>query len=408
MSFSQFVRKRSGAEWRARGLLAAAVLVAGCFSVLQTLGYVLKEKADAAHALAPGEGRITGRLSQKLFVTKPTARDRTRAKSLARVALRQDATSVWAAVALGLNAQLDGNVQEARRIFRYANALSRRELLIQLWAIEDAIDRKDLEDVLVQYDIALRTSPGSSELLFPLLASAISDPLVRTALVNIFSGNPGWRASFINYAVVSANDPRATIDLLREVRKAGGTVSEEADSLLLRALVANGFLDEAWSYYASVRKGVDRRRSRDEHFAGRIDPPSPFDWVPINEGGVTSSFEKGEEGGFLDFVAPSSIGGPVVQQMQMLPAGAYRLSGFSIGVDQPDETLPYWILRCGSGRELGRVELRNSADAKTFFSGRLKVPTECPNQILMLVVRPSSDVLGVAGRIGWIELRPSE
>ena len=163
---------RSAAEWGARGALAAVLTVLGYFSVAYTLGYLLRENPAYAYSLASGDGRVTARLSQAVLTAKPAAPERDRATRLAWLALRQDPTAVRAAITLGLSAQLGGEINGARRLFAYAQALSRRELQTQLWAIEDAVSRDDITGALRQYDIALRTSRKAPDLLFPVLASA--------------------------------------------------------------------------------------------------------------------------------------------------------------------------------------------------------------------------------------------
>ncbi|MDT9096849.1 hypothetical protein RSW32_26335, partial [Escherichia coli] len=77
------------------------------------------------------------------------------------------------------NAQLHGDVGAARRLFAYGQRLSRRDNSTQLWAIEDAVARNDIPDVLRHYDVALRTSPNLADILYPVLASASADPAIR-------------------------------------------------------------------------------------------------------------------------------------------------------------------------------------------------------------------------------------
>jgi len=118
-------------------------------------------------------------------------------------------------------------------------------------------------------------------------------------------------------------------------------------------------------------------------------------------------------GGVVDFAAAPSSGGPVLQQVQLLRPGRYRLEGRSSGVEQPARSLPYWILMCRDGRELGRVALSSSmpdtggnASGEETFSGEFTVPTNCPVQTLTLIVRPSDQITGVTGQIHRAQLAP--
>src|SRR3546814_13681045 len=89
-------------------------------------------------------------------------------------------------------------------------------------------------------------------------------------------------------------------------------------------------------------------------------------------------------------------GGPLLQQLQMLPAGDYVLEGHSIGIEQPARSRPYWIVRCQTGGEIGRVELPNSSQAGGRVQRAIRVPAACPVPMLALVARPTADIWG-----GW-------
>ncbi|MFV3517295.1 hypothetical protein ACNJD8_22045, partial [Mycobacterium tuberculosis] len=108
-----------------------------------------------AYSLSSHDGRIGALLSAALSSTEVDKATRERSDRIARQALVQDPTAVAAVATLGINAQLRGDTGPARRIFAYANQLSRRDLRTQLWAIEDAVSRNDIPGVLNNYDIAL-------------------------------------------------------------------------------------------------------------------------------------------------------------------------------------------------------------------------------------------------------------
>lgn len=399
--------RRSAAEWFIRGVLALLVAALGYVGVAHSFAYVIKSGSPArAHALAPWDGRITARLARKLLTVEATPAQRGRSEQLARVAFEQDATAVPAVTTLGLNAQIRGQIQTARRLFAYAQKLSRRDLETQLWAVEDAISRDDIPGALGHYDTALRTSYNAPTLMYPILTSAASDPAIRVSLVKVLAGNPPWATTFTDYAAIKGTDPRSIADLFQRLRQKGGSVSEEAQAAVINGLVAGGAVEDAWRYYASVRPGADRRASRNPRFSDNIANPSPFDWIPINDAGIDTSIQHGSDGGVFDFSARASVGGILLQQTQMLPPGDYRIEGHSTDIDQPERSLPYWVLSCRDGHELGRVVMPNSSQANGVFSGRFSVPAGCPVQTLALVAQPSDAVSGVAGQIDRVQLVP--
>jgi hypothetical protein len=390
-------------------LLAAVAATLGYVSVSRTLAYPLRASdPERARALSPGDGRITALAAQTLAIADATPADRIRADRLARTALQQDPTAVSAVSTLGIDAQLRGDTAGARRLFAYAETLSRRDIATQLWAVEDAVGRGDVNGALRHYDIALRTSSTAPDLLFPVLASAIADPAIRVALTRTLAARPSWGDAFLTYVAAKGPDPRATARLLTGLRRAGLAVSDGASAEIVNLLISSNFLDDAWSYHASVHPGIDRRRSRDPRFMAEVAAPSPFDWVPLNDGGITTSIQRGDRGGIFDFAVPASVGGPLLRQVQVLPAGDYRLEGHGSGIEQPEGSAPYWVLSCGDGRELGRVVMPNSSQAGGRFAGRFVVPTGCPIQTLTLVARPSDMVSGVSGEIDQVRLFPAK
>lgn len=397
--------RRSPREWAVRGTLATAAAVLGYFSVTFSMAQDVAATDPAlAHRLAPYDGRITARFAASLAEGEANPADRVRADELARLALRQDPTAVSAVSTLGINAATRGDTAAARRLFAHAFKLSRRDLVTQLWSIEDAVTRGDIVGAVRHYDIALRTRPELAELLYPVLASASSDPAIRGPLVHTLAAKPNWGEGFITYVGTSGPDPRATAGLFLDLARARVAVPATAQIGAINALVAAVQPDEAWAYYASIRPGSDRRRSRDARFTADLETPSLLDWVPVNEGGVVTSARDG----VFDFAVPASVGGPLLQQVQLLPPGTYRIAGRSSGIEQQESSRPYWTLQCrADGRELGRVVLPNSAQAGGRFTGTFSVPAGCPVQTLLLTARPTDAVGGLAGRLEQVELVPA-
>ncbi len=399
--------KRSPAEWGIRGVVAALAAIAGYASVTAALAeVVVKADPAIAHVLAPWNGHITADLAEQRFTLEPQSGPESEAARLARLALRQDPTAVEAFSVLGLQAQLRNDTGEARQLFTYSQTLSQRELRPRIWAIEEAVSRGDIAGALEQYDIALRTSRSARDILYPVLASAISEPKVRSALIEMMARGSVWDDSFVNFVATRAPDPHAAVRFFREGERANLPIDEADRTRVVNALVARELFDDAWRYYTSFRPGADRSRSRDASFSLPAEASAVFDWRAINSSGLSASIQQDEGGGMLDFAASPSTGGTALRQVQLLPPGTYRLEGHSIGIEQPERSLPYWTLTCPGGRELGRVTVSNSAQANGNFSGRFTVPSDCPTQTLSLVVRSSSEIAGVSGQVDRAELVP--
>lgn len=400
-------RSHSPAEWGVRGGLAIGAALLGTMSVAHSLAYMTRAVApERAHMLAPWDGRITAILSEKLSGPEASDADRRKADQLAREALRQDPTAVAAVATLGIDAQIRGDTAAARQIFSYSEMLSRRDLRTRLWAIEDAVGRGDLPGALHNYDIALRTSRIATDLLFPVLVTAISDGQTRAALVHTLAKRPAWVDQFIAYVSGNGPDARATARLFEALQQRRISQSEGARAALITRLLAQGHVEDAWLYYAALTPGVNRRMSRDPEFVANRTTPSPFDWNPVGDSGIATTIQRGEHGGVFDFSVPPSLGGPLLEQLQVLPPGSYMIEGRSIGINQSDTTLPYWVLHCGEGRELGRVVMPASSRSNGRFSGRFEVPANCPVQHLALIARPTEQMAGSTGQIDDVRLFP--
>lgn len=395
--------RRSMTEWAARGALAIVAAGLGTISVLHSLAYTIRGSAPArAHVLAPWDGRITALLSEQLSGPTASVTDRKRADDLALLALRQDPTAVPAVVTLGINAQVRGETAVARKIFAYSQYLSRRDLRTRLWAIEYAVGRNDIPEALRNYDIALRTSRVAPDLLFPVLASAINEADIRRALIVTLAKRPPWGQLFAAYVAENGSDARATAAFMAGLQQSGIPQPDGSAAALTARLLAEGHADDAWRYYAAITPGVDRRRSRDPNFTANS--TTSFDWNPLGDGGISTTIQRGDRGGIFDFAVPSNLGGPLLRQTQMLPPGKYRIEGRSLGIEQPDTALPYWLLSCTDGRELGRVTISTSTRLNGHFSGEFSVPADCPTQQLTLVAKPSDQTAGVTGQIESVQL----
>ncbi|GGB91907.1 hypothetical protein GCM10011494_07850 [Novosphingobium endophyticum] len=388
------------------GLAGAAAWI-GYLSVLQSLAVALPaSQIERAYALAPGNGRIAARLSEVLSGPEATPEDRARAARVARAALQHEPTAVGAVATLGLDALIRGDEAEAKRLFSYSQHLSRRDLRTQLWAIEDAVASGEISSALKHYDIALRTKRTAPELLYPVLSAAIANQEVRAGLVTTLAAKPIWGDSFVYYAAANSSEPGNTAGLFKGLRRAGYPIPDRANNALVNALRADNAFEEAWSYYSAIREGADRRRSRDPDFKAMLETPLAFDWVAENSAGISTALQPRPDGGLFDFAVSPSVSGRLLWQQQMLPEGEYVLEGHSVGIDQPSGSRPYWTLSCLGGRELGRLQLRNSSEAEGRFSGRFTVPANCPVQVLALIARSSSEIDGVAGQIDRAQIRP--
>lgn len=390
------------------GLILLA-LVLSYLSVTYSLALTIQNANPVlSHKFAPGDGRVTATLAASKFAADQSPSTRSEVTQLAQRALLQDPMAVQAVTTLGLQAQLRGNIAGARLLFDYANMLSRRDLQVQLWTIEDAVARGNIARALHEYDVALRTSKAAPDLLFPVLGGAISENEVRRNLVITLSRRPQWANEFVAYVANGSVDPKFVAELFWDLHRSHVPVPADDERAVITRLIQANEILLAWNYYSKLRHSPDRRSSRDSRFAMHLDAPTPFDWIVTNDAGVSASIDTEGSKSYLSFAVPASVGGSVVQQMEFLPPGRYSIEGLSRGIDQPSNSTPYWSLSCWRGRELGQVAVPASATAKGLFSGIFLVPDDCPVQMLTLIARASDSVGGVSGQIEQVRLKSAQ
>lgn len=400
---------RSARAWAIRGAIAAACTILAYGTVTDSLARsIVRYDPGTAFAIASGNGLVAAAKAQQDFTLAPNPDPNSEPGRLARLALAQDATATDALDVLAFQAQLRNDTDRTRRIFGYSLLLSRRELRPQLWAIEEAVDRGDIDEVLRNYDNALRTSRDARMLLYPNLAAAIAEPRIRASLERILRTDPVWAKEFIDFIAVSPIDPQAALALFGDPRNADLPISDTTRAGLVNSLTRAGEHEDAWSFYQIFRKGANRRRSRDPRFVFRSNTPAHFDWTTTDQTNISVAILDEGRAGILDFSTPPGISGEVVRQLQLLPPGSYRLEGRSRAIEQPDRSRPYWSLTCLSGQELGRIDVPNSASRGGAFAGTIVVPALCGVQTLALTARASDQIAGVSGQFLQVRLVPEQ
>lgn len=404
------VRAASGSAartWARRVLVIAAALVVAWFATLHAVASSMKSGAAArAYGLTPWDGQIAGKYARTQIPSRPDAARLAAADAVARAALAHEPTSIDAVATLGFNAQLRGDARRAAALMNLAERLSRRDLLVQIWAIEDHVRRNDVPGSLGHYDIALRTSRKSRDLLFPILASAVADPDIARATTKLLADRPFWAPDFLFYAAGQAPDPRGVASLFARLQTAGYPVAEPARAVLINNLVAKLGFDGAWPYYVRAHPGADRTRSRDQRFRDESASRSPFDWQFFGDGGVSAAVERGAEGNVLGFSIAPGTAGLMARQVQLLPPGSYMLRSVTGRLSAPEAARPTWEVTCLDGRPIDRMPIADPGERRGVAMRRIEVPRDCPVQYLSLRARPHELMTSLDGDIVEASLVP--
>lgn len=351
-----------------------------------------------AHSIWPYDARVRANIGERgsvLLVQNPAlAADVDR---LARAALSRDPTIVDAWRLLGLVSSVRNEEGRATGILRFAERVSRRDLLVQLWLIEDQVRRDDVVGALRHYDVALRTSPTSRQLLLPILVAASKEPNVARPLTRILAANPAWRIEY-TYALTHSAVTGDTVPMLVQ-HLLSGPVERETLHFLPQRLATAGDYENAWRVYSLLKGSPSAARAaliRDGTFSS-VGGIGPFDWFMANEGAIRGERRIRSEGGedsalFVSAEAGSS--GDGARQLLLLAPGSYALSALVGSV--PESTTAGIVLRLACQGEPPRV-LAEAIHTPTQPAGslqqlRFNVPAACPAQTLTFEVRSRTEI----------------
>lgn len=406
-SLKRELQLRDRRQWTARFVLLAIVIGISAHSFLNTLANVTAQSSrEIGYKLAPENGVIAAKYAEFLVSTSLNARPDSEAVTISRKALVREPLAVEALTVLALSQRLQGHQKASNELLKLSTRMSRRELQPRLWEIENAVQRGQLDEVLRQYDIALRTSSTASGILFPILSAALTEPLVRQRVTTMLSHDPIWGSKFMEFVSGSSTEPLAGAIFFEEARRSGVAIDEELRVNLINTLWSKGDFKNAWKFYSALRRGVRRNFSRDPNFNNLSQVRAPFDWQPSSDPDISVAILRDGKAGVFEYAAPPGFGSTALTQAQMLSAGQYRLSGHASIPSLPKRFRPYWSLKCDDGRELERVMLPAGGEHRS-FTGRLTVPANCPIQTLALVIRSTDRFEGVEGRIHDVHLVPS-
>lgn len=375
------------------GLAALAALDA-------TANVVRASNPGVAARVAPWDGLSPGVQADRLAAGAAGRRfPAQEVRALARASIADEPINPRAVRLLGYAADAGGDAAAARKLVSLAADLSRRDLWAQLWLIEDAVRKGDVNAALDHYDVALRVEPESGQLLFPVLTNALSDPALQTALARRIRANPPWLANFMSYAVTNQTDWPG---LANAIQLAGG-LQQTADFLpfetrLLDQLVTSGNWDSARRFYLSL-PGARARSLADGGFSAETTAARfmPITWQAIGAPAYGASFQTTEQPGdpyVLRVYANAGERGVAARRLLFLPPGRYAIRERIQIVNPGTEAEHYWSVNCAADKGKWR-RIYSGSDADEKRPAQFTVPTQCPAQLIEFNVAGGTDQDGV-------------
>jgi hypothetical protein len=119
---------------------------------------------------------------------------------LAKQSLRDEPINPRAVRLLHSAQLLSKKKASANALLALADRITRRDVLTQILLVEANVEKDDIGATLKHYDTALTTSIGARDILFPILAEAMSDQSILTQLATMFKNERPWRIGFLYHA----------------------------------------------------------------------------------------------------------------------------------------------------------------------------------------------------------------
>ncbi|WP_404712376.1 hypothetical protein [Sphingomonas sp. MMS24-J13] len=332
--------------------------------------------------------------------------------AMARDSLRHQVLNPVALRLLGLSTRRASSFATGRAVMALAERMTRRDLITELWLIQEAVLRGDVQSALSHYDYALRTWEASQDLLLPILVTALKDEPVRVALIPYVREPAPWLLDFTRAAVGSSKQPSWVADTYL---RAGGMPADPIYDTMRSGLL--GKLAEArefaWMirYYESLPEADSKvlrtvamtPASTDTRF-----PPATWGFYSVPGG--DSSFVRSSQGNSIELhtaLEPSVIS-PVAFKAMLTPPGLYRFRADQQIVAPSEGATGNWEVRCANLS--GRVLWSGSAPLgvqRRRIEGTFAVPDDCQMVMLRAIVASGDARDGVEAILSNASMTPS-
>ncbi len=313
-------------RWSVLGLMMLLAGVAGWRIVHGMLADAALERGDVDAALRWQPGHLEGLLARaeaQLASNQPQA-----AAATARQLLQADPGNGRGYRVLAQVAAAGDDTPRARELFRIAAQRAPRDLAARAWLAQDALERADFADAMVQIDQVLTLSPATGTTVFPVLVKLSADDAFANALAGVLRTRPSWRTGMLQALRVASGDERAgAAQVLAALQEKGGFDADEIEAWT-ESLLREGRWSEAHARWASplVAAGTPLPLLFNGDF-GTEPTGSGFDWRLPATPGVIRDYEPGPGAGralHLRFMG-RRVAGVFLEHALLLGPGDYVL-----------------------------------------------------------------------------------
>ena len=304
-------------------------------------------------------------------------------RNFAVSAVLGDPLNAGALRALGYHEDHLGNYDEARRLARLAQDITRRDELNQLLLARLSARDGDVGAAMQHLGTALTTSRRAREEIFALMFPLLRNAEFQDALANQISADNDWSVAFLDRALASPEVDQKDIGRIvlsgrpEEIRPLADAIGPN----LLSAVARRGDAEMVGSLFALFmpdREGV----LEDASLSARTAQPGLgwLGWSPAI--GTASGAELGKtdtgDFGVLAWSNDAQERTAVLRRVLQLPDGRYALTDRREPTGSSQARFD-WIIQCHGAGKWNALPMEETNDETRFT-----IDADCPMQIIEL------------------------
>lgn len=303
----------------------------------------------------------------------------------AKRALRSQPLNASSLRTLGLIAAYTKDIDRARKLMSFANRLSRREGITQLWLSADAAKRNDARAAMTHLNTIMTTEVGAWPTVFPMTLQLLENPRIARQFAVIIRDDTPWLPSFLTFATTDNPQPQ---HLAAVVRLAGGLPADPRyrvhETNLLWQLANASQPNEARQLLLDLRRATPQLLSDGRFEQETLDQNlGPFAWTSTVSSDVDSYLE-GNELVYVQVQPGKRVS--VLQRLFALPPGRYRASAVVGTQLEGPRPIVELVARCASPVSTLNRSLTTIAGARERIDITFDVPVNCSMQWALFFV----------------------
>lgn len=376
---------RAPAHWLRMTALFVAACVVSAFAVLATAPNIVRGPKQALFAQMP---LMTSPTAQAVAAAIALAEDQEQAtlaqvESLASAAVLKDPMEESAVRSLSFVRAYQGRDEEAMRLLRYGESLSRRDLMTELAIAIDAKQKEGDAAAIRHYGHALSTTRQGYDIIVAQVVASAGDIEFARALGKVLGERPIWRQRFFGPYLTRSKQPESVLATVKAMWPDG----VPAEDLILarrvvEQLLAMGAMEEAAEAIDMVT-GDKSAIVRDGGFDSTLDREMGWNFrkgaslsaLPVPAGSGS--------GKMLEMRASSGRIGRVARQIITIEPGNYTISAKLWANEEADANQPKLRLQCAdTGIELVALPRERMGRTDRAVSRRFSISEGCPVQYL--------------------------